>query len=802
MRRGRQQCRRTSCEPLEERRLLTGLPPTVDTTSNHALGDHVHGHISILINGTSTPLPANVGVPAAGTPSFIHSHDASGIVHIHPVSGNNPDHFITVGDFFTAWRTNSGAGNNASANYSPTQIMGNVADATRDIRMYVNGVESSEFQTHIIEDGEDIVITYGSFVTLAPIAAVTLLAGAPLQIPLAGFDSELDALTFSIQSTNGAITGTTNAANRSLRLAVEHDGGTEADTFAGAMTFELFEDRAPRTAARIIQLAQSGFYDDLTFHRVINNFMIQGGDPLGTGTGGSGTEFDDEFTPLLQHTSTGLLSMAKSSDDTNDSQFFVTEGPTRHLDFNHSILGRLTTGEAVREAISNVPTGAANKPSSPVTITSATVYLDTQNRVLSLSAPIGATGSGDVTVTVYDGKGHQTQRTFQVTIAPDTTNNRPIFLYDAPFFLQYNGTVNFQLASLDLEGSPIFYDKAPVDEDLTLTFDSTTGAGTLTAKNNFIGVNSVYIAVRATTNDGTGIDQFDGQSLPVLVLPPAPTSIDLVAASDTGSSSTDNITGRNNLNAESKLQFVIGGVFSGTEVTLYDGATLIGTATATGSTVTVTTNGSVQLSLGQHNLTARQTLKNQSLGTVGNSTTVLDLPSPLSATQTLTIVSDWKNPLRPLDVNNDTLINALDVLLVVNNINLFGQHALGAAPTSGAYSFIDVNGDATVSSLDVLLIVNHINGAFASSLPQSAAPLFQAASPVSQVAALSAVEATDTPGEATSPTLEVPSCAAHQAIDAALQSQATHGWSADNHDLWSLLASDTLYGRKSGRRSR
>ena len=161
-------------------------------------------------------------MPAVGTPSFIHTHDASGIVHIHPVSGVNPDHFITVGDFFAAWRTNSGTANNPSAVFSPTQIMGNVADATHEVLMYVNGVESHEFQTHIIEDGEDIVITYGSFVTLAPIADVTLLAGAPLQIPLSGFDSELDALNFSIQSTNGAITGGTNAANRSLRLAIEH----------------------------------------------------------------------------------------------------------------------------------------------------------------------------------------------------------------------------------------------------------------------------------------------------------------------------------------------------------------------------------------------------------------------------------------------------------------------------------------------------------------------------------------------------------------------------------------------------
>ena len=159
--------------------------------------------------------------------------------------------------------------------------------------------------------------------------------------------------------------------------------------------------------------------------------------------------------------------------------------------------------------------------------------------------------------------------------------------------MPYNGTVNFQLTSLDLEGDPVYYEKVTPDAALTLTLNSTTGAGTLTANNNFFGVNAIYVGVRAPVNDGTGIDQFDAQSLPVLVLPPAPTTIDLVDSSDTGSSNSDNVTGRNNLNADSKLQFVVSGVFSGNEISLYDGATLIGTAMATGSTVTVTTNGSV-----------------------------------------------------------------------------------------------------------------------------------------------------------------------------------------------------------------
>src|SRR5690606_25570796 len=120
--------------------------------------------------------------------------------------------------------------------------------------------------------------------------------------------------------------------------------------------------RSSRAAERIIELAESGFYDDVIFHRIVNDFMIQTGDPTGTGSGVTTLGyFNDQFHPELQHVQTGLLAMAKTTDsdtnasydDTNDSQFFVTEGPSRHLDFNHTIFGYLTEGEDVREAISN-----------------------------------------------------------------------------------------------------------------------------------------------------------------------------------------------------------------------------------------------------------------------------------------------------------------------------------------------------------------------------------------------------------------------------------------------------------------
>jgi cyclophilin family peptidyl-prolyl cis-trans isomerase len=115
-------------------------------------------------------------------------------------------------------------------------------------------------------------------------------------------------------------------------------------TEKGDVTVELFADRAPRTVENFVNLARAGFYDGTTFHRVINGFMAQGGDPTGTGTGGPGYQFADEFHPSLRHDVGGILSMANAGPGTNGSQFFITHGPTPHLDNRHSVFGRVTDG--------------------------------------------------------------------------------------------------------------------------------------------------------------------------------------------------------------------------------------------------------------------------------------------------------------------------------------------------------------------------------------------------------------------------------------------------------------------------
>jgi peptidyl-prolyl cis-trans isomerase B (cyclophilin B) len=121
-------------------------------------------------------------------------------------------------------------------------------------------------------------------------------------------------------------------------------------TSKGNIVLELAEDDAPNTVANFISLAEKGFYDGLTFHRVIADFMVQGGCPQGTGSGGPGYVIADEFSPRLRHTR-GVISMANAGPNTGGSQFFITHVPCPHLDNKHAVFGRVTSGLDVVDAI-------------------------------------------------------------------------------------------------------------------------------------------------------------------------------------------------------------------------------------------------------------------------------------------------------------------------------------------------------------------------------------------------------------------------------------------------------------------
>ncbi len=136
----------------------------------------------------------------------------------------------------------------------------------------------------------------------------------------------------------------------------------------GNFRVELLATQAPTTVNNFVFLAKQGFYDGLTFHRVMENFMIQGGDPTGTGAGGPGYRFEDELVPGLVFDALGKLAMANSGPNTNGSQFFITTVPTDWLNGKHTIFGVVSEGQAVVDAISRVPTSSRDIPLQRVVI--------------------------------------------------------------------------------------------------------------------------------------------------------------------------------------------------------------------------------------------------------------------------------------------------------------------------------------------------------------------------------------------------------------------------------------------------
>lgn len=448
----------------------------------------------------------------------------------------------------------------------------------------------------------------------APIVAggtVKVGVGSPFWVPLDGFDPQDDALTYTVTSSNSDIIATLGGSQKSAKISVQDFGD---------MVFHLFDDLVQRPTGRFEQLATDGFYNktgtqQTIFHRVIKDFVLQAGDPVnGNGTGGSGEgNFDDQFNLDLQHNRRGVLSYAKTSDDdTNDSQFFITAGDTRGLDFNHSVFGTLVEGESVRAAIARMQTNASDKPITDIVINSVNVFNDAENGIVLLKAKDGVTsGTSNITITVSDGNGHTSSLTFVAQIGADTylangatadANTSP-FLSDIPAQNVPAGTTqSFQLIGNDAEKNTLSYSAEKVTgapAGATVSVNS-TGLVSVSAPAGFAGSFQIQVSVTQTPA-GISNGNRDTQLVTVNVSPAAPSTPVLTTASDSGISNADGITN------DSTLEFTVNGVTSGAQVRLFSGTTQLAQKDATGTSVTFSIDANaVALPLGPNSITAVQ----------------------------------------------------------------------------------------------------------------------------------------------------------------------------------------------------
>ena len=344
---------------------------------------------------------------------------------------------------------------------------------------------------------------------LDAIAAVSVPAHKSLIVPLTATDADGNPLTYSVSSPSGSsVTGRILTAGPDIKMSVAGYGD---------MVFQLLPEFAPNTVSTMVGLVNKGYFNGLTFHRIISTFMIQGGDPKGDGTGGPGFQFNDEFNPEAIFSGNGQLAMANSGKDTNGSQFFITVGQQRFLDFNHAIWGQLVRGFDVLQKIDSVSTDSSSKPLTPVTITSVSVVQATTDSVLLLDA--GATGASKVTVTVSDGKGGTDTKSFTATSVTDTTNDPPIF---GPVGNQVTATstpISFPLSSTDLEGNAVTYGVAVTDSAPKATASVSGNVVTVTPSAGYTGVVHLIVGVMQTgaTSRGSTSNPWDTQQITLTV---------------------------------------------------------------------------------------------------------------------------------------------------------------------------------------------------------------------------------------------------------------------------------------------
>lgn len=393
--------------------------------------------------------------------------------------------------------------------------------------------------------------------TLVPLPDLTVPADLGRPVVLQGGSANQ---TYSVTSDNANVRASI-IRGQFLRIDVTHASSGAGDpAFSGALTFQLFADLTPTTVDRILTLVNQGFYTSPTtnpdptftnlpsknFHRIASGFpgtefIVQGGSPNGNGTGEinqPGFPFDDEFVRSLVFTGAGQLAMANSGDDTNSSQFFITTGMPRFLDFQHTIFGQLVAGDDVLDQMTQVARDADDEPIAPILITATTVLGSSPNGVLLIdtaSAPAGS--SANLTVIATDPADSSTSTdTFRVDVTTDSSNERPFLGPVSDQIVGLNQTSRFTLTAVSTDpadvlnfrvaggvnaGGTAFTDV----QNATATVDS-QGNVTVVPSTGFSGVIDLLVGVRDQNNrTNGGLDSpgnFDTQKITLTVTANSP----------------------------------------------------------------------------------------------------------------------------------------------------------------------------------------------------------------------------------------------------------------------------------------
>lgn len=463
----------------------------------------------------------------------------------------------------------------------------------------------------------------------------------PIYLPITVTNTPDGPVTTSVTSSNPNLDAAVVTGGKSVQFDIS---GTDknGNAFTGTLTLRLFADVAPLAAQRIIDLANSNFYDGKLIHRVIDGFVIQGGSPTGDGTGGSTLpDFRDEFNAGVQFDSPGLLALANAGDDNNNSQFFITDPktplasrPESTLNFNHTIFGILTAGfDTYQKAITtNVVTqpgsGEASRPAQDITITDARVIDDPNNAVIKLTPKSGFAGTSTVQVSATDGSAGPAALSFNVTATGDAVNNRPFLgpianpstvqgvpvTFTVPVTDTENDATTLVVRDANFSGPPA---------NVTVSVDQTTRKVTLTPNAGFTGTVAFKIGVRDQIDrSGGGLDSaanFDTDAYTLTVNPSSALVVNLGASANPVQ-----------VNTSVTLTATFSGATSpvGT-VDFLNGSTVIGSGiSVTGGQAQLTTTF---VTAGTQTLTARFTPTGQ--------TTPLATSAPLALTVSATPVS-------------------------------------------------------------------------------------------------------------------------------------------------------------------